>query len=74
MWLSSDGTPGDHAWTAHEISGPTGIKFDRMELVDVDGDGDADVMTCEESEPVEGKRHGLGVFWYENPTVAKRAR
>ncbi len=72
MWLSSDG--GDRAWTAHEISGPEGIKFDRMELVDVDGDGDTDVIACEESEPVDGKRHGLGLFWYENPTIANRAR
>ena len=72
MWLSPDGS--NRAWTAHEISGPSGIKFDRMELVDVDGDGDTDVMACEESEPVDGKRHGLGVFWYENPTVGKRAR
>jgi hypothetical protein len=31
-----------------------------MELVDLDGDGDLDVLTCEE-------RAGLGVIWYENP-------
>jgi len=48
---------------AHNISGEVGIKFDRLELLDMDGDGDLDVLTCEER--AHGK--GLGVFWYENP-------
>ncbi|MEM0896509.1 MAG: VCBS repeat-containing protein [Verrucomicrobiota bacterium] len=43
-----------------DISGPEGIKFDRLELIDLDGDGDLDVLTCEE-------RAKLGVIWYENP-------
>jgi len=68
MWLSHDKSPTDETWTAHALSGPAGIKFDRLELLDIDGDGDLDVLTCEESEPVDGKRRGLGVFWYENPT------
>lgn len=52
---------GDGNWRDEEISGPHGIKFDRVELIDLDADGDLDVLTCEE-------RHNLGVFWYENPT------
>lgn len=40
--------------------GTEGIKFDRMELVDLDGDGDRDLLTCEE-------RANLGVVWYERP-------
>lgn len=44
----------------HDIGGPEGAKFDRIELIDLDGDGDLDLMTCEE-------RDNLGVFWYENP-------
>jgi len=68
MWLSCDRLPTEEAWTAQEISGPVGIKFDRIELVDLDGDGDLDVLACEESEPLAGRRRGLGVFWYENPT------
>ena len=67
MWLSYRDSPTEQVWTPHEISGPRGIKFDRIELLDVDGDGDLDVLGCEESQPVDGKRRGLGVFWYENP-------
>ena len=37
-------------------------KFDRMELLDLDGDGDLDMITCEE-------RQLLGVVWYENPGI-----
>lgn len=47
-------------WKHHRISGPEGIKFDRMELRDLDGDGDLDLITTEERTP-------LGVIWYENP-------
>ena len=69
IWLSFDKAPTEKTWTAHEISCPAGIKFDRLELLDLDGDGDLDVLACEESEPVEGRRRGLGVSWYENPTA-----
>ncbi len=49
------------SWKAHDISGPAeGIKFDRIELLDLDADGDLDVITCEE-------RDNLGLIWYENP-------
>ena len=73
VWLSYDRLPTEEAWTAHEISGPVGIKFDRVELVDLDGDGDLDVLACEESEPLGGRRRGLGVFWYENPALGPAA-
>jgi hypothetical protein len=42
------------------ISGAQGQKFDRAELVDLDGDGDLDVMTTEYID-------GCGGVWYENP-------
>lgn len=57
-WLSR-GSSGK--WRDQEISGPEGIKFDRIELLDLDQDGDLDLVTCEE-------RANLGVIWYENPT------
>lgn len=60
VWLASG--PGQ-TWERGEISGPPGTKFDNVELDDVDGDGDPDVVTSEQVEQ-------LGVVWYENPTVA----
>jgi len=56
VWLSRQGA----GWQAHEISGPVGTKYDRIEMLDLDGDGDLDLLTCEEAE-------NLGVIWYENP-------
>jgi hypothetical protein len=58
-WLSFQRPFSTGEWTGHEISGPRGIKFDRIELLDLDADGDLDVVTCEE-------RENLGVIWYEN--------
>ncbi len=56
MYLKREG----RGWRSRDVSGPEGVKFDLMELVDMDGDGDLDVITTEE-------RRGLGVIWYENP-------
>jgi len=58
MWMQKQAGE----WIAHPISGTEeGIKFDLLQLIDLDGDGDQDVLTCEE-------RDNLGVIWYENPT------
>jgi len=61
VWMSCTGNPADGDWTVHDISGPEGVKFDLLQTIDLDGDGDLDVIGCEE-------RDNLGVFWYENPT------
>jgi hypothetical protein len=50
----------DQSWIAKPVSSTRGIKFDRIELIDLDNDGDLDVLTCEEND-------NLGVIWYENP-------
>ncbi|HJN14104.1 MAG TPA: hypothetical protein QGH10_01370 [Armatimonadota bacterium] len=63
MWMSCEGAPLEGRWTAHDVSGPEGIKYDLIEPIDMDADGDLDLLTCEE-------REGLGVFWYENPAAA----
>lgn len=49
-------------WLQRPLGGPAGVKFDLMQALDLDGDGDLDVVTCDESD-------GLGVIWYENPTT-----
>lgn len=51
------------AWEAFAIGGPVGVKFDRIELLDLTGNGRLDILTCEEAE----QSLGLGVIWYENP-------
>lgn len=66
--LAFTGFPKSDVYTVDDLSGPEGIKYDRLELYDVDGDADLDVYCCEERQPVEGRPGGLGVFWYENRT------
>ncbi|MDO8541574.1 MAG: VCBS repeat-containing protein [Opitutaceae bacterium] len=62
-WLRQDGKRASGGWDAFNISGAPGVKFDLVRLLDLDGDGDLDVLTNDERE---GKG-GLGVIWYENP-------
>lgn len=64
LWLEYKQTPVEQQWVPHRISGvEKGIKYDRIEMLDLDGDDDLDLLTCEERQ---GGR-GIGVFWYENP-------
>ncbi|MBK5295304.1 MAG: VCBS repeat-containing protein [Acidobacteriia bacterium] len=51
---------GDGKWSPKDIAGVEGVKYDLIELIDMDFDGDLDVLTCEEVA-------NLGVVWYENP-------
>lgn len=62
-WLEQGESVFASDWKAHNISGAPGTKYDLVHLMDLDGDGDLDVLANEE------KYHlfGLGVFWYENP-------
>jgi hypothetical protein len=63
IWMSYRKSPLDEVWDVHDVSGMEGIKFDLIQLIDLDGDGDLDVVNTEEA--TGGK--GLGVVWYENP-------
>jgi hypothetical protein len=42
-----------------------GMKYDNVELADIDLDGDLDIVTSEEGEGIISP--GLGVVWLENP-------
>lgn len=69
-WLSYDKSATESQWTPTSISGPEGFINDLIQLTDLDGDGDLDVVTVEEKGPYlaqgyQGKE--LGVIWYENP-------
>ena len=66
-WLRADGPAPTAHWKAFDISGAPGIKFDIVRLLDLDGDGDLDVLSNEEQEA----GRGLGVMWYENPGRVK---
>lgn len=46
---------------ARPISPNEGEKYDLIQLIDLDADGDLDVLTTEETDQ-------LGVVWFENPT------
>ncbi|MFP6611786.1 MAG: VCBS repeat-containing protein [Pirellulales bacterium] len=60
VWMSYQKQVSEARWIPHDISGPQGVKFDLIQVLDLDGDRDLDVITCEE-------RDNLGVIWYENP-------
>lgn len=66
VWIENPGHWDLEEPTTHDISGMEGSKFDRIELLDLDGDGDLDVLTTEEG-------YGLGVIWYENPGYGPKA-
>ena len=60
-WMSQrPDKPWSAKWSVTDVSGSVGVKFDLVELVDLDRDGDLDAITCEEVD-------NLGVFWFENP-------
>jgi hypothetical protein len=59
-WISNVAAVGGKATNYRPVTNHIGVKFDRIELIDLDGDDDLDLITCEE-------RDGLGVIWYENP-------
>ena len=67
-WLRQPADAMQADWTPYNIGGPEGEKFDRIVLLDLDGDGDLDVVTTEERNN-SNVIPGLGVVWYENPVI-----
>jgi hypothetical protein len=68
VWLRFRDSPYQANWDVFDLSGPDGIKFDLNLLLDVDADGDLDVVNSEENDNARDGKPGLGVVWYENPT------
>lgn len=79
FWMEYEGSkPGTDNWRTHVIkwsdgvnSGKryTGEKWDHCRFVDIDGDGDLDIMAnCEEHYHIEKNKRvtDLGVVWFEN--------
>ncbi len=64
VWLRFRDSPFQPDWEVFDVSGPEGVKFDLNLLLDVDSDGDLDVINSEE---IGDGRAGLGVVWYANP-------
>ncbi len=70
FWLAHGGDPTRSSWLPRSISGPEGFIFDLIQLLDLDSDGDLDVVTLEEKGPYLQRGYQgseLGVVWYENP-------
>ena len=64
VWMKRTAGTASEGWQPRELSGPAGskgMKLDDVQLIDLDRDGDQDVLTTEE-------RTGFGVAWFENPT------
>ena len=68
VWLRYRDSPFQPEWDVFDVSGPEGVKFDLNLLLDVDADGDLDVINSEENDNARDGKAGLGVVWYENPT------
>ncbi|MDQ3421148.1 MAG: hypothetical protein M3541_20650, partial [Acidobacteriota bacterium] len=65
VWLRSPASPFEAEWDAFDVSGREGRKFDMNLLLDVDGDGDLDILNTEEHDNAAGGNSGLGLVWYE---------
>ncbi len=70
FWLARASEATAPQWSPTSISGPEGFIYDLIQLTDLDGDGDLDVVTLEEKGPYLAQGYQgseLGVIWYENP-------
>jgi hypothetical protein len=64
IWLDGKRIKDAQATDFLEISDAHNAKYDKVELVDMDGDDDLDILICEEN--FGDRSEGLGVVWYEN--------
>lgn len=64
LWSTFDSL--SSTWVHNDVSGLAGIKYEFATLIDMDGDGDLDILTSEEANNSQ-QGPGLGVIWYDNP-------
>jgi len=64
MWMDGRELKKNGNYKFQSISGVHRAKYDKMELLDMDGDGDLDILICEENYGENSE--GLGIIWYEN--------
>lgn len=79
FWMEYEGDkPAADNWTTHVIKWSDGIfsgktfqgeKWDHCRFVDLDRDGDLDIIANCEEYYKERKNSLLGVVWFENPTI-----
>ncbi len=67
IWLKQPENWKKNNWIPNDISGVEGVKFDLNLLLDLDNDGDIDVINTEENNNSSNGIAGLGLIWYENP-------
>lgn len=65
--LQNPGNPISPFWPPYDISGPEGEKYDAVPLLDVDGDGDLDVVATDEHD--NKGSDALGLVWYQNRAI-----
>lgn len=79
FWMEFEGdTPGTNNWITHPIKYSDGVfsgyrfqgeKWDHMRFIDLDEDGDLDILgNCEEYYDPD-RNTIIGVVWFENPTI-----
>lgn len=69
VFLSYEHSVFDPVWKRYEVSGAPGIKFDLVPVLDIDQDGDLDIVSTEENNNAKDGKAGLGLIWYENPKI-----
>jgi hypothetical protein len=61
LWLNYSRSFAEDTWRTTGLSSAEGGSFHGLEILDMDSDGDLDVLTSESRK--------LGVLWFENPSI-----
>ena len=66
-WINGEHLENTTSSAFQPISRKHHAKYDQVQLLDMDEDGDLDVLICEENYGAQSQ--GLGVVWYENTII-----